>query len=233
MSLFFRILEARKRLGGRISTVSIGGHKAELGANWIHGILGNPIYELAASNGLIELGQLPKAHNVAATTEDGRRVPFPILQEIYEAYYWFFKRCEEYFLCKYQPPEGVKSVGEHINLEISIYLQRFPAQQRQLRRLIFDYLLKRECCITGCDSMQDVDLIGIGSYTELPGGNIQLPHGYVSLLKPLIKALPANCVLKEKAVKTIHWKYRVEQEDDNDSNSSVNTVKSMKSTLEP
>ena len=229
----FRILEARKRLGGRISTVSIGGCKAELGANWIHGILGNPIYELATSNGLIELGQLPKPHNVAATTEDGRRVPFPILQEIYEAYYWFFKRCEEYFLCKYQPPDGVKSVGEHINLEISIYLQRFPAQQRQLRRLIFDYLLKRECCITGCDSMQDVDLIGIGSYTELPGGNIQLPHGYVSLLKPLIKALPANCVLKEKPVKTIHWKYRVEQEEDNDSNSSVNTVKSMKSTLEP
>ena len=88
---------------------------------------------------------------------------FQILQEIYEAYYWFFKRCEEYFLCKYQPPEGVKSVGEHVNLEISIYLQRFPPQQRQLRRLIFDYLLKRECCITGCDSMQDVDLIGIGN----------------------------------------------------------------------
>lgn len=81
--------------------------------------------------------------------------------------------------------------------------------------------------------MQEVDLIGIGSYTELPGGNIQLPHGYVSLLKPLIKALPANCVLKEKPVKTIHWKYRVEQEDDNDSNSSVNTVKSLKSTLDP
>jgi len=64
----FRILEARKRLGGRISTVSIGGSKAELGANWIHGILGNPIYELAASNRLVEVGQPPKSHNVAATT---------------------------------------------------------------------------------------------------------------------------------------------------------------------
>ena len=97
-----RILEARKRLGGRISTVSIGGCKAELGANFIHGILGNPLYELAASNGLVELGKPPKPHNVAATTEDGRRVPFAILQEIYEAYYWFFKRCEEYFLSKYE-----------------------------------------------------------------------------------------------------------------------------------
>ena len=49
-----------------------------MGANWIHGILGNPLYELASSNGLIELGQLPKPHNVAATTEDGRRVPFTV-----------------------------------------------------------------------------------------------------------------------------------------------------------
>ena len=231
-----RLLEARKRLGGRISTVSIGGSTAELGANWIHGILGNPLYELAASNGLVQAGQPPKPHNVAATTEDGRRVPFSILQEIYEAYYWFFKRCEEYFLCKYQPPENVKSVGEHINLEISIYLQRFPPQQRQLRRLIFDYLLKRECCITGCDSMNEIDLFGIGSYTELPGGNISIPHGYVSLLRPMIKNLPQNCIVKECPVKTIHWKYRVEQEadsSDNDSVSSVHTVKSVKATLDP
>ena len=93
--------------------------------------------------------QPPKPHNVVATTEEGRRLPFPVLQEVYEAYFWFFKRCEEYFLCKYQPPEGVSSVGDHVELEIRLYLERFPPQQRHLRRLIFDYLLKRECCITG------------------------------------------------------------------------------------
>ena len=118
-----------------------------------------------------------------------------ILQEIYEAYYWFSKRCEEYFLCKYQPPEGVKSVGEHVNLEISIYLQRFPPQQRQLRRLIFDYLLKRECCITGCDSMQDVDLIGIG--------NDQL--WFLIVLKIFCKKL----FLTVKSKKCNYWWFKV------------------------
>ena len=29
------------------------GNKAELGANWIHGVLGNPLYELAVSKGLV------------------------------------------------------------------------------------------------------------------------------------------------------------------------------------
>ena len=76
----FKLLEARNRLGGRIVTFQIGGQKAELGANWIHGVLGNPLYELAVSRGLVDVVQLPKAQNVAATTADGRRLPFKILQ---------------------------------------------------------------------------------------------------------------------------------------------------------
>ena len=76
----FKLLEARNRLGGRIVTFQIAGTKAELGSNWIHGILGNPLYELAVSKGLLDLVQTPKAQNVAATTEDGKRLPFSILQ---------------------------------------------------------------------------------------------------------------------------------------------------------
>jgi hypothetical protein len=36
----------------------------------------------------VDIVQTPKPHNVVATTEDGRRLPFSILQEIYEAYFW-------------------------------------------------------------------------------------------------------------------------------------------------
>ena len=38
----------------------------------------------------------------------------------------------------------------------------------------------------GCDTMAEIDLLSIGSYTELPGGNIALPQGYSSLLAPII-----------------------------------------------
>ena len=34
--------------------------------------------------------------------------------------------------------------------------------------------------------MKEVDLMSIGSYTELPGGNIALPQGYSSVLAPII-----------------------------------------------
>jgi len=237
----FKLLEARNRLGGRVISVGIGTSKAELGASWIHGVLGNPLYELAVSQGLVDVVQTPKPHNVAAVTEDGRRLPFNVLQEVYEAYFWFFKRCEEYFLCKYQPPQGIASVGQHIELEIGIYLQRYPPQHRHVRRLVFDYLLKRECCITGCDSMEHVDLLGVGSYTELPGGNITIPTGYSSIIVPILASIPDGNVLKQHPVRQIHWKYRTEmenlkndkgyeseegEEEGNGSDSSAKTVKS-------
>lgn len=98
----------------------------------------------------------------------------------------FLHRCEEYFLCQYLPPEGIQSVGEHINLEIELYLNRIPdPSHRWIRRLLFQCLLKRETCISGCDSMNEIDLLELGSYTELQGGNIALPSGYSSILEPV------------------------------------------------
>ena len=35
--------------------------------------------------------------------------------------------------------------------------------------------------------MNQIDLMSIGSYTELPGGNMALPQGYSSVLSPIIK----------------------------------------------
>ena len=42
--------------------------------------------------------------------------------------------------------------------------------------------------------MDQVDLLSIGSYTELPGGNIALPQGYSSLLAPIINVRVHNYI---------------------------------------
>lgn len=179
----------------------------ELGANWIHGVLGNPIFELAMANGLVSILNTPKPHKLIATTEDGKQVPFPILQEIYEAYVCFLKRCEEYFLCQYIPPPDIESVGEHINYEIELYLANQPnADDKHLKKLIFDCLLKRETCITGCNNMDEIDLLELGSYTELQGGNIVLPKGYSSILAPMTQSIQPEQLILSCPVKTIHWK---------------------------
>lgn len=202
----FIILEARKRLGGRIISIPIKNHNVELGANWIHGVLGNPIFELAMANGLVNIINIPKPHKVIAATEDGKQVPFGVLHEIHEAYVCFLRRCEEYFLCQYLPPPDIHSVGEHINLEATIYLERLPSsEEKKLRRLIFDCLLKRETCISGCNTMDEIDLLELGSYTELQGGNIMIPSGFSSILGPITKNISPDKILFQKPVKKITW----------------------------
>lgn len=153
----FLILEARNRIGGRILSIDCNSSKVELGANWIHGVLGNPIFELAISHGLIDILQAPQQRRVVALCEDGKQVPFDILQEIYEAYLVFLRRCEEYFLAEYVPPPDIFSVGQHIQLEIDLYLKSISDKKdKHLREMIFRCLLKRECCITGCHSMDEI-----------------------------------------------------------------------------
>jgi monoamine oxidase len=46
------VIEASDRYGGRIMTVDMNGYKADFGASWIHGIKGNPLYELTIENAI-------------------------------------------------------------------------------------------------------------------------------------------------------------------------------------
>lgn len=140
------------------------------------------------------------------------------------------KRCEEYFLCHYLPPPDIHSVGEHINYEIELYLKNQSSQpEKHLKKLVFDCLLKRETCITGCNNMDDIDLLELGSYTELQGGNIVLPSGYSSILGPLCQGIPPDAITTKCPVKTIHWKRKrtdggLEPVDEVDSDDSDKTV---------
>ncbi|KAJ7533324.1 hypothetical protein O6H91_13G043300 [Diphasiastrum complanatum] len=52
------VLEASDRVGGRICSFEFAGEKLELGATWIHGIEGSPIYEIAETSGALE-GAMP------------------------------------------------------------------------------------------------------------------------------------------------------------------------------
>lgn len=76
----------------------------------------------------------------------------------------------------------------------------------------------------------------LGSYTELQGGNIVLPAGYSSILRPLSAQISKESILTKCPVKKIHWKRKktftgletVDEEhsenDDDDSDDSERTV---------
>ena len=104
----------------------------------------------------------------------------------------------------------------------------------------------------GCDTMAEIDLMSIGSYTELPGGNIALPQGYSSLLAPIINVshdkdhdndnddrvqnIPPENILKQRPVKVVRWRLREQteaEESDDGSDCSVRTVKSVTDSRPP
>ena len=55
--------------------------------------------------------------------------------------------------------------------------------------------------------MDEIDLIELGSYAELQGGNIILPSGYSSILEPVSRDIPQGNICKRQAVTTINWRY--------------------------
>jgi phytoene dehydrogenase-like protein len=46
------VLEGRKRLGGRLHTVDVGGSPVDMGGSWIHTPIGNPLSDLAEQFGI-------------------------------------------------------------------------------------------------------------------------------------------------------------------------------------
>eukprot|EP00249_Psilotum_nudum_P005943 c19340_g1_i1 orf=52-1938(-) len=48
------VLEASQRIGGRICTAKFGGDQLELGATWIHGIGGSPVYDIVRKVGALK-----------------------------------------------------------------------------------------------------------------------------------------------------------------------------------
>lgn len=53
--------------------------------------------------------------------------------------------------------------------------------------------------------MDEIDLLELGSYTELQGGNIMIPSGYSTVLGPMTKNLPPNKIFANHSVSKIIW----------------------------
>lgn len=206
------ILEARSRLGGRIHAMDLPSKTVEFGAQWIHGIIGNPICDIALANRLVD-PLLPepasqasiqgKRYTVTGITEFGSKIPLDIIEETYQAYLMISKQAESYFTCddgesgNKLPPASTfsNSLGKNLVSQIKSYLKskqnQLPSNTPDLKIIkgIFENLLQREACISGSHSVYDVSLRDFGSYEELPGGNLIVEGGYISILNVLLDAI--------------------------------------------
>ncbi|XP_052771740.1 spermine oxidase-like [Mya arenaria] len=203
----FKILEASNRTGGRIWTYELDGKgiNVEMGANWIHGIERNPIFQIADSNGLLQLRYKDKGlrHKNVFLTETGQEVNQKTVKDVDFSYGLLIQQCEEFYQMDLYAPYD--SVGEYMHYEIEEKLENLSDDERKLREMIFDQHLKQETVVSGCNDLNDVSLGEFGCYEELPGVHYTIPPGFQSVLDILLNQVPENNILLEHSVKCIHW----------------------------
>ena len=180
--------------------------KAEMGANWIHGIERNPIYQIADENGLLQLRYKDKGlrHRNIFLTENGDEVSGRIVKEVDFTYGLLIQQCEEFYQMGMPTPYDVESVGEYMKTEISEKMEGYSDNERKLRQMIFDQHMRQESVVSGCNDLEDVSLSEFGCYEELPGIHYTIPPGFQCVLDILVDKLPPESILLNHAVKCIH-----------------------------
>ncbi|XP_077984860.1 peroxisomal N(1)-acetyl-spermine/spermidine oxidase-like [Glandiceps talaboti] len=204
-----KILEATSRIGGRIQTQKLGNGIIEMGANWIHGVFQNPIFNLAQENKLFDRKN-PRSHIGAQHfyTTQGNKIDEWIAQSVRKVYHEFYQMAEE---CSSNDTECCTALGGSVGQFLwkqfnkSDDNTKFSDEENKLRKAVFHWFINLECCISGCHSMDDVALQPFGEYTDLGGGDRILPGGYQSLLEVIQANIPEENILMNKAVGCIKW----------------------------
>ncbi|XP_012494743.1 PREDICTED: spermine oxidase isoform X1 [Propithecus coquereli] len=214
------VLEASSRIGGRVQSVKLGHATFELGATWIHGSHGNPVYHLAEANGLLEkttdgersVGRISlySKNGVACyLTDHGRRIPKDVVEEFSDLYNEVYNLTQEFF--RHDKPvnaESQNSVGVFTREEVRNRIRDDPDDPEATKRLklaMIQQYLKVESCESSSHSIDEVSLSAFGEWTEIPGAHHIIPSGFMQVVELLAEGIPAHVIQLGKPVRCIHW----------------------------
>ncbi|EDM06999.1 rCG64359, partial [Rattus norvegicus] len=214
------VLEASSHIGGRVQSVKLGHATFELGATWIHGSHGNPIYQLAEANGLLEettdgersVGRISlySKNGVACyLTNRGRRIPKDVVEEFSDLYNEVYNLTQEFFRNgKPVNAESQNSVGVFTREKVRNRIRDDPDDTEATKRLklaMIQQYLKVESCESGSHSIDEVSLSAFGEWTEIPGAHHIIPSGFMRVVELLAQGIPPHVIQLGKPVRCIHW----------------------------
>lgn len=216
------VLDASDHIGGRVQSVQFGRATLELGATWIHGAYGNPIYHLAEDNGLLEhttedersVGRISLyAKNGVAhyQTNNGKRIPKDMVEEFSDLYNEVYELTQEFF-------QNGKPVGAETKNSVGIFTRDLLRKKvmmdaddsetiKKLKLSMLQQYLKVESCESSSPSMDEVSLSEFGEWTEIPGAHHVIPAGFIKVVELLAQEIPTRMLQLSKPVRRIHWNY--------------------------
>ncbi|XP_033231693.1 spermine oxidase-like [Belonocnema kinseyi] len=176
------ILEAEDRIGGRVYTTHFGGYLVDLGGQWVHGEVGNVVFELAWPLGLLERGDI-KLRNLELYDFSGNIVDQTVANDVNK----FFLRTEKSVLDYSEKANG--STGEYFYNEYKKFLEAHPSWNKSSKGflLLFDMI---EMANEGADTWWDVSTKS--EFRDSPGDYLinWKERGYGTILEILMKRYP-------------------------------------------
>ncbi|XP_078264161.1 spermine oxidase [Rhinoraja longicauda] len=214
------VLEASERIGGRVQSIKLGCATFDLGATWIHGADGNPVYQLAEEHGLLEetadgerstgrISLYSKNGVAHYYTSSGQRIPKDVIEEFSDVYNEVYNLTQEFF--QRGRPVGAESQNSVGVFTRNVVRKRLKANReepgisKKLKLAILQQFLKVESCESSCHSMDEVSLSEFGEWTEIPGAHHVIPSGFINIVEILARDIPKSVIQLNKAVKSIHW----------------------------
>ena len=185
----------------------LSGQKAELGANWIHGIDLNPIYKIAVENNLLAANYCGRklGQKIMFLDEHGDPINTKMVEEVDWHFGMVMASCEDFYQSQMPTPYEDDSVGAYVEREFDDKFSRFHGRELQLRKMILQQRLLGESIINGCHLMNEVALSEVGSFQELPGVHYVIPPGFESIVHILNEPIPSEKIKLEHPVSRINW----------------------------
>lgn len=193
-----------------------GGGAIDIGAQYIHGKEGNPLYELALRlNNVLEDGRSNDNNedDLHITdnfyTSDGKRVDRQIVKEVNDVIEQILEEGNKFSRENF-PNEAGDSIGTFLHRQFYKYLRTSDDDEgvRRMKEGIFNWRLLFEKCENACKSIYEMSLYAWGEYLECGGDDeIEMKHGFKPIIDEILKPIPMENIQLGTVVKEIYWDY--------------------------
>ncbi|KAK6513535.1 hypothetical protein TWF281_005158 [Arthrobotrys megalospora] len=178
-----KVLEARDRVGGRIATTSKLGLPLDLGANWIHGNVGNPIIEIAEKAG--SSYSIDELDDTVVFTPDGSLLPKRLGDEVVTKMWDYFDEGITY------SAQNMTTIQPNISF-MEYYKERVQAEGWDEKRSAYQIQVADLLGSIVATEIKKQDFRNLHMEEPIPGENLFLSSTYGPVMDLMAKTVLKN-----------------------------------------
>ncbi|CAN8326511.1 unnamed protein product [Cochlearia groenlandica] len=229
------VVEGGSRIGGRINTSEFSAEKIEMGATWIHGIGGSPVYKIAAETGSLVSDEPWECMDTTVDkpitfSEGGFEIEPSLVEPITGLFNALMELAQGKEISRsdgdssrlvdiydiatrfFSSRDGFdgSSVGSFLRSGLDAYCDGVKGRGgeqsiRSLKEAIFETLSNTQRTYTSADDLTTLDFAAESEYQMFPGEEITIAKGYLSVINHLASVLPQGLIQLNKKVTKIVW----------------------------